>query len=447
MINKILAFLRRDVGKNITGIFIIKLASMGISFFSMPLYMKYFGNDSVLGAWYTILSIVNWIYIFDFGMGNSLRNKLVFSLTQKDYDEGREYVETSYTMVLLIGMIMTLSACIVISCADLNAFFNLSASEISPGVLKKTVLVLTVGVILCFSLKTINAVLFAFQKAMFTSLSTLVTSASMLLFILFYPSSGNMETAFFALGIAHAVAIVFPLFVTTIIVFSLGEGRKIRPHGLRIKGGRHKDLLSLGIGFFAIQILSLLVISTNEIMIARFFGSEDVVEYSIYHKVFNLASSIVVLAVSPIWSKITQYISKKDFRSVANVYKRLILVDGIACGLIFAMVPLLQIGFNLWLGKRAITVNYAYAFLFAFYTGCYITSIVLTTVANGSGRLKPQLIYYIVAAVSKIPVTLLLSGIWNSWITVLTAVSVPMFMFCIVQHISNRTYIVQQSSD
>ena len=421
---------------------------MCISFFSMPLYMKYFKDDSVLGAWYTILSIVNWIYIFDFGMGNSLRNKLVFALTNKDYGLGRSYIETSYTIVSVIASVFIIIAVIATRLIDLNSLFDVSSSQISPFILNRVVLILSIGVILCFSLKTINAVLFAYQKAMFTSISTLCSSVFMLLFIFLYRSD-NQETALTALGITHSLAIVIPLLVTTVITFSTHEGRKIRPYRLRFKYGKYKDLLSLGITFFAIQILSLFVISTNEMMITNIFSSSDVVEYSIYHKVFNVASSVVVLAVVPIWSKITQYISKNEYNKVKQTYKRLLKVDIAACILIFLMVPVLQIGFNLWLKSETIKVNYFYALIFAFYTSCYISSIVLTTVANGTGKLKPQLIYNLAAAVLKIPLVLWLAGVYSSWITVLISVCVPMSVFCFFQHRANTRLInhYRQSDD
>ena len=50
--------------------FAVKGLSLIISLFSMPLYIKYFKNDEVLGLWYTILSTLSWIHICDLGLGN-----------------------------------------------------------------------------------------------------------------------------------------------------------------------------------------------------------------------------------------------------------------------------------------------------------------------------------------------------------------------------------------
>ena len=428
-----------DVSKNVIGIFIIKMLSLCVSFFSMPLYLKYFQEKSVLGAWYTLLSIVNWIYIFDFGMGNSLRNKLVKSLEQKQYDEARKHIETSYTMIGMIGLALVAICVFGVVFADMNNMLDVSSQWISSRQLKKAVIVLAIGIVACFSLKTINAVLFAFQKAAVTSISTLVSSATMLLFILFY-NNANQSDAFIVLSVVHAVAICAPLLITTFIVFSTNVGKMIRPHGLSLKKENVKELMVLGVGFFAIQLMALFVISTNELMITSFFGSSEVVEYSIYHKVFNMASSVFILAATPVWSKITQYIVKKDVFNLKKTYRILMLCGVLATGLIFLMIPMLQIGFNLWLRENTIKVNYWYASIFAIYTAAYVFSILLTTVANGAGRLKAQLTFYGFAVIVKIPLILIFSKLGMSWIAVMLAVAIPMMLLCVAQHFSNKMF-------
>ena len=74
----------RNILVNILGAFLVKGGSMLLTLFLLPAYLKFFGNDDILGIWYTILSIINWVLVFDLGIGNGLRNKLPKALADKN---------------------------------------------------------------------------------------------------------------------------------------------------------------------------------------------------------------------------------------------------------------------------------------------------------------------------------------------------------------------------
>ena len=47
---------------------------MLISFLTIPLMLNYLNNEEY-GLWILVLSITNWIYTFDIGIGNGLKIK------------------------------------------------------------------------------------------------------------------------------------------------------------------------------------------------------------------------------------------------------------------------------------------------------------------------------------------------------------------------------------
>ena len=70
--------------KNIVGNYIMKILAMIVSFFLTPAYMNFFYSNKVLGMWFTLVAILNWIMMFDFGIGAGVRNNLVLALEKKD---------------------------------------------------------------------------------------------------------------------------------------------------------------------------------------------------------------------------------------------------------------------------------------------------------------------------------------------------------------------------
>lgn len=74
-----------------------------------------------------------------------------------------------------------------------------------------------------------------------------------------------------------------------------------------------------------------------------------------------------------------------------------------------------------------------YALAFAIYGSVFIYNVILTTIANGVGYLKTQLICYSIGAIAKVPIIIVLNKYINSWIIVVFVNIFILTMFCIVQ--------------
>ena len=107
----------RLVAINICLSILFKGGSLILSLFNTRLYILYFGNDTILGGWYAILSILNWILYFDLGIGNGIRNKIVVPLERKDYSVVKKYVSTGYVVIGVIS-----GAIIVVGSFETSAY-------------------------------------------------------------------------------------------------------------------------------------------------------------------------------------------------------------------------------------------------------------------------------------------------------------------------------------
>lgn len=423
----------RNVCAHILYAFVIKGISLVVSLFSMPLYIKYFNNDTVLGLWVTILSVLSWINICDLGLGNGMRNRLTEAVSLKNTELGKTYISSTYviTAAIIIPVIITIIC--IIKFADINSFFNISRDEISESCLFVSLCILLLGIGINFVLRIVNYTLYAIQKSSINNLLSLFTSLLPLLYVLMFNGSGNSQRNLITLSVVHAISLNLPLVAATILLFSGKQLREYRPSLKYFDFSTAKSMLGFGLQFFMAQIFFMILMSTNEIIITRLFSAEYVVEYSIYYRIFHVIGSLFTLALTPIWSKVTKDFAEKNYKKIRTTNHILYAVSVLAVVGEFIAVVVLQPIVNIWLGDEAIPVNNFTAIVFAIFGSLYIINTVLTTVANGIGCLKTQIYFYGIGAILKIPVIYLVSTVWNNWSVVVLFNSIILLAFCIFQ--------------
>lgn len=416
---------------NTVGAFLVKGGALLISLLTIPAYLRYFDNQQVLGLWFTILSVLSWILTFDFGIGNGLRNHLVLTLVKKDHEETKKYISSAYISIGLVSILSILAALIVFKFVNWNNFFNISSNLITKETLSLTVLIVFSGIMLQFFLKIITSILYAMQKSAINNLLSLISSVITLIYVLFAKTS-DVSMNFILLAIINVLAVNLPLLFATIIVFHK-KLDNCRPEIKYFKKGNALAVMKLGGIFFWIQIMYMVITNTNEFLISWFTRPEMVVDYQIYCKLFTFAGTVFALALTPIWSTVTKALAEKNYIWIMKLYKKLKLLALLAVLCEFGIIPFLQPIINIWLGEKAIHVNYMFAVLFAINGSILIWNGVICSISNGLGELKIQSIFFTIGAAINIPAAWLFVSLFDSWIGVVVANIISMSLFCIVQ--------------
>ena len=378
---------------NVCLTFILKGASLLIAFFSTPLYIKYFNNDAVLGFWYTILSILNFINIFDLGLGNGLRNHLTISYEKNEQDKTKKVISSAYFMVGIIAVILFIVGIVICYFVNGNKIFNISEEDISYLTMKKSIMLLIITLLLNFFFKLINSILYAIQLPFLNNFVYLITSLITFLYVLFAKSNPNIEVNLIRFSIVNLIAMNLPLVVISFVVFCT-KLKNFKPSIKYIDKNVCKDMMQLSLSFFFAQLSFMLLVSSNEIFISRLYSPDCVVEYNIYYRIFTIFGSLVVLALGPIWSYITKLLVNKDFVKIKKYNLLLHLTVPITLIIQLLIILCLKFVFNLWLNENAPIINYMYAFIFAIYGTVYVYNCVVTTIANSFGKVLSQIIFY-----------------------------------------------------
>lgn len=426
----------KSLVSNIIGAIGVKGLALVVNLITIPAYMNYFTNQQVLGVWFSILSILNWILMFDLGIGNGLRNNLVHTFVNKDNLKAKMYVSSTYIIMGVISIIILIFGYILIGFIDWNSVLNIEMNVISNSILVKSIRYVFTGVVLHLFLKIIISILYSMQKSALSNLISLISNSLILIYTFLFKANSS-STALVNISLVYIATLNIPLIISTLIIF-MGPLSKIKPSFKYYSKDLAKVVMNLGYTFFWIQITLLIINSTNEVLITRLFSPEAVVEYQIYNKLLSLPLMFFSILTIPIWSAVTKAYSENNTIWIEKMSK---VLNGIAISIILAYVmsiPILPKVFEIWLGRNSLSIEYFKIIIFAIFNSVMILIYSSTSISNGIGELKVQLIFNSIAAMIKIPLSVILSHYYDSWIIIVIVNIMIMTPLAIVQPISNK---------
>lgn len=409
----------RSVFYNMAGAFFVKGISLIFSLLTMPAYIHFFKNQTILGIWFTILSILNWVLMFDLGLGNGLRNKLPKALADNDKRVAREYISTTYFSTICVVTIFTTICFILFPIINWNDVFNVDPAIIKNEVLLSSVKIVFVGIMFQLILKLISSISFAIQKSAIVNLISLITNIIILIFIKILPSS-TLEENIYRISWINVIAVNLPLVILTIIYFKV-HLKGLSPKISFVRKDFIVELLKIGLSLLWLQLIFMVISSTNEFLISYFTTPDAVVEYQAYFKIFNSVATVFSLALTPIWSAVTKAQIEKRYIWIKKIYKLFLGSTCVCIALNFCIIPFLQKIFNVWLGDSMVIANVFYSAIFAVSSGIFILHNVNTSIGNGMSYFRIQMILMTLAAIVDIPLAYLFVQLTGGWIGVVIA--------------------------
>ena len=446
MLNKILNNEKnRNIAINVVGAFLVRGAALFVSFFTMPVYLRFFDSNATLGIWYTILSVLNWVLFFDLGLGNGLRNRLPACFINHDYETAKEFIASTYAGTIFLVIAWSIIGIICIRFINWNSFLNISIDDVSPRALKISMGITFCGVMIHFVLKNITSILYAIQRSAIVNFLSLTSSILTLSFVSVLPRSGT-EKNLINIAFVNVIAVNVPLLIATIIVF-MTELREYIPKLRHISKARMKDVLGIGTTLLWLTLVMMVILCTNEFLITKLTNSANVVFYQIYHKIFITASSVFSLALIPIWSAVTKASVEKDYKWIDRLYNLLLVMTlGVfACELV--IIPFMQFIVDFWLRDKHILVNSWISFVFALSSTIFFLHNVNTSTANGMSFFKVQKIWMTFAAIIYIPLAWFLVKITGSWVGIIMAGILSLLPFELIEILAFRRMIKKHLSN
>jgi len=384
---------------------IVTLPLKGISLVAnlliVPLAINLLGNEGY-GVWIVLSGILTWANFLDFGLVHGLRNLLTEKIANKNFLDSKKILSSAYIYLIVIGGLFWLSTSLILL---LNKSAVMEYLKHGQGVIN-VLLILIFSFTVSFILKPFFSVSQAYQKPYINQV--VGTTSNVVVLIVLYVLSLSLNSItldLFAFYYAF-IPVVFVL-LSSLILFNT-KFRKIKPSISSVDVKSAKETFRLGSRFLLIQLMVLVLYSTDNFVIMALFSAEEVVPINSSYKLFSVVLIAGTTLLVPYWSAFTNAYVMQDVVWIRRAIKRILLYVLFSVILIAILVFYSKDLYHLWLGNSveiASNVTYAQA-LFV------LNSIIiagLSAFLNGLSLLRIQTYTYVIAAVLNIPLSLFLA--------------------------------------
>ena len=395
--------LSKKVQLNLKYLIIVKPFSIILNYFIVKISYNYLCDNAIYGAWVTILSVLTWINNFDIGLGSGLKNKLTESIAKNDFDKGKIYVSTAYAAIGIITLIFIIIYFIGSSFLDWNKIFNIYS--ISSNDLSLLLNIVVIFYLLRFLFSLINPVAHAFQNAIIPSIIILISNAIIIIILIIFQKI-NIK-GIVSLGSVFSIVTVGNLMVFSILLYK-SKYKIIKPTFNKIKMKYTNDLFKLGLKFFIIQISTLIIFATDNMIITQILGPQYVTPYYISFKLFGIFIIGFSIIMTPLWSAYNYAYTKGDYKWIQSILKKLL----------FLMIPLvicitLAILFSeniikIWISNK-VEIPVLLTILMGVYSILVIWNNIFTILLGGINKIRLGVYIMTFTASINIPLSILLA--------------------------------------
>lgn len=385
--------------KNIIGMFLIKGVSILVSLIIVPLTISYVSSYQY-GIWLTISSLVAWLSFFDIGLGNGLKNRFIESISVGNKILARQYVSTTYALLIfLIG-----GSWIIAGVAGyfMNWTSILNATPDMQRELLITVMIVLTNFCFQFLLRIAFTLINAVQKPALASLFDTLCQVALLVILVILTKFTQGSLVYLALA----------LFISNIVVLLIGNiwifSRDLKEYIPSVKFVNFsvsKDVLSLGIKFFFLQVLAIMIYQTNNLIITQMLGPTEVTVYNLAYKYMYILPMTFYIILSPFWSAFAEARTLDDYLWMKHTTKRLyqiyflFVIGGI---LMIVVSPLF---YKLWI-KDVVQIPLMVTVLIYILQMLDIWGTLHTQLLAGLGKIKLQVICSSCIGILYIPVSI-----------------------------------------
>jgi O-antigen/teichoic acid export membrane protein len=407
--------------RNVFASLVLKGITACISLLIIPITLHYV-NPTQYGIWLTLSSMIAWFNLMDIGLANGLKNKVAEANATKQVDSIKAYISTTYAVLSAIAICIFLLFLVGNYFLDWGYILNFNDPFLTN--LNAIASIMMAAFCVQFFLQPLTSILTALHSAAAVSLIFAIGQIGCLagIYLLTYYTSGSL---LYLTLLLTGVPIVVQLLAT--VWWFKNSLAQYRPNFRAIDLKHARSLLSAGGAFFFVQIGSLILFQTDNIIVTQLFGPEQVTIFNISYKLFSIISILFTIAMTPLWPAFTDAYAKKDIEWIkgvfAKMYKYFLILTVCSIGLLIFSTNI----FDIWLGD-SVTIPLELSIVMAIYVIAICWMTIHCYFINGIGKVRLQMYLYIGSTVINIPLAIVLGKKFGLIGITLSNVFVVIFM-------------------
>jgi len=292
---------------------IAKAIGILASLISVPLTYRYLGPERY-GIWMVLISIITAMSFADLGIGNGLMNAISDAYGKDDRRLAQRHMTSALALMLLIGFVFAIAGAVGYPLVPWLRLLNVE-SQAAAAEGARAFLVLYASFVVNLPLGVIARAQAGLQKAYIAQVVNALGSMLCLgaILVVVWLRGSLVWLVFAFVSTATAATLLngwvlfreFPWLLPTRHAFSSAAAGKI---------------FDLGILFFVLQCAFVLSYTSDNIVIAQVLGAAAVAVYAVPQKLFSSVSTLVSMAINPLWPAYGEAIARGDVAWVRRTF-------------------------------------------------------------------------------------------------------------------------------
>jgi O-antigen/teichoic acid export membrane protein len=374
---------------------IFRIFGVGINFLLVRITLSKLGIESY-GLWLTLSSIISIFGFTDFGIGLSLKNYIA-----ERYKSGELVFDYIIKKSLGISAVISLSLFIIIflvfNIFPLNLIFNLEMTMLEE--LKITLNIIIIGFLINLVLNTSKFIMMGLKKTNVLGIGNLFTQLLSLIIILILT---NVSLSTYSL-IITIPQVLFNIIISIYILITEKNffiKSKVEDRKYRIIGS--------GLKFLILQFFSIIIYSTDNVLINTIFDSKAVADVDLVRKIFGILSTLFTFFLIQLWVETAENYKLNNY---IWIRKKIFTANYLLLGIVFLNL-MIYLFFN-FISKQIYGVNYTFDNKLTFIMAIYFILIswngIYAYILNGMKMLDLQIIIGIITSITNIPISIFLA--------------------------------------